>query len=198
MDLVVVANQPGYYLVKAAVFSDQDGHFSMSDEVYVEIDEQGTVFPGKPLPYWDLRYAYPMPENNALVSTELLIEPEPALGSQFDLIFRATPLADMTAERALQITVALPREGLKLLSARFPQGGESHQMSDQVNWQGTAVRGQTVELRLRLQVDQTGWGQVIGMLHGQTNAPNPQRVTDTLIAEIFAGEHQGSYSVKRP
>jgi hypothetical protein len=199
LEAVVRVTRPGYLSVTGTVVADSEGAARrLEDTVYLEVTDSGVLFGSRPVNDWDTGYAYalPLPQNDHVISSRLMVFPEPQLGHEFTMTLRVTPTLSLTGPQRPQIGLAFPAGGLEVIRVWYPDGGDTYSSSAQISWTGDVCAGQSVEIGATLGAVGSGWGTVYGSLHAQPGDEFPDLIVAVGLAELYVDRYGGCAAVR--
>lgn len=197
LEITIKVNETGHFRIQGTVDFSNGFPVNVQDTVDIEVTSQGTFMETRPVNYWEQTIGYALPANQDQLSSELVIEPKPALDETFTLIYRVKPLLEVFPQN-MQANLVLPEHAFEVLAAQFPQEGESQQSGMQFIWTGSPHEGETIEIQLTLKAITTGWGPIFATSFVSEGGAIQQGITDTLLADLYVGEYAGGYTIGEP
>lgn len=192
LQLTLQVNETGHFRIEGTVDFATGFPLNVQDSVDLEVTPEQTFMETRPVNYWEQRIGYAVPANQDRVNTELLIEPKPALGEIFTIIYRSQALLE-AAPQKMQLNLALPENAFEVISVQFSEGGDLNQNRMEFIWLGSPHIADAVELKLTLKPISTGWGPVIA-----NTFIDEAGITDTIMADIYVGKYAGGTSLREP
>lgn len=192
LELLAQVNEPGHYQIEGTVDLSQGYPLNVRDTVDLEVTPERTYLEARPANHWEQLIGYALPANQEQLSTELVIEPKPGLGEIFTITYQVKPLIEVYPQR-MQTNLNLPENAFEVVNVQYPEGGESRSSDLQYTWLGNPHEGEEIEIKLTLKPISTGWGFVIGNTFIRESG-----VVDTILADVYVGEHAGGYTFRQP
>ncbi len=197
LEVIVQADEPGYYQIEGTVTLTRDTPLTLRHAVDMEITTEDAFLEPRPVNHWQQHMGISAPMNSDRLRTEFLIDSKPALGEEFTFTFRVTPLAEFSDQK-MQVTLALPENAFQVVSLQTSPAGDSWKNSREISWSGPPEMNSTVEIQLVLKPVRTGWGPLYGMVFIPASSSSDEYSADTLIADLYVGEHAGGFTIRRP